>query len=103
MDGHEEVVVKLVESWQCASEEAHVLRQLHHVPHVAQLLVVINCTLPNSTVCSGLVMPYYCLSTDAHGMPHPHMCAQFSWYPMNALFLNCSFMGGVQKLPYRHL
>lgn len=68
-DGHEEVVVKLVESWQCASEEAHVLGQLRHVPHVAQLLEVINCTLPDSTVCSGLVMPYYRFSTaNANGI-----------------------------------
>jgi hypothetical protein len=73
-DGHEEVVVKLVESRQHASEEARVLGQLRRVPHVAQLLAVIDCSLPDSTVCSGLVMPYYRLSTaDANGMHRPHM------------------------------
>lgn len=73
-DGHEEVVVKLVESRQHASEEARVLGQLRRVPHVAQLLEVIDCSLPDSTVCSGLVMPYYRLSTaDANGMHRPHL------------------------------
>ena len=77
--------MKLVESRQHASEEARVLGQLRQVPHVAQLLEVINCCLPDSTVCSGLVMPYYRLSTaDAHGMRCPHT------------FSNCSFVGGMQ-------
>jgi len=70
--GHEEVVVKLVGSREHASEEARVLRQLRHVPHVAQLLEVVDCGLPDSTFCSGLVMPYYPLSAaDAHGIRFP--------------------------------
>jgi hypothetical protein len=69
---HEEVVVKLVESREHANEEASILAQLRHVPHVAQLLEVVDCSLPDSTVCSGLVMPYYRLSAaDAHGKPKP--------------------------------
>jgi hypothetical protein len=66
--GHEEVVVKLIKSREQANEEARILAQLRHVPHVAQLLEVIDWSLPDRTVRSGLLMPYYRLSaSDAHG------------------------------------
>jgi hypothetical protein len=57
---HERVVVKLpLNSPGKFNDEERILRQLRHVPNVAQLLDVVDFTPDDRPPRHGLVLPYY--------------------------------------------
>jgi hypothetical protein len=77
LDKHERVVVKLpFDPPGTFNYEEDILRQLRHVPNVAQLLDVVHFTPDDRPARLGLVLPYY----DTGGIPL-HRSPYLLWSP----------------------